>query len=294
MGVSVATISFASRAWDAVTVSVPYIVQGQVARRHNRPMQSWRTAIVNKDETHIWIRGYDITELMRQTGFVDTVFLLHRSRLPTEGERRLLDALLVAGADHGAGAPSCATARLAASGNRASLSAAIAAGILAIGDEHGGAGETLMKLIADHAPADRRQGRSMEDEAGQVIQRARDTGDRLPGLGHRVHTTDPRVAVLFDMATAAGIAGEGIAFVRALEAAAVRLIKPLPINIDGAFAGVLYDMGFPPSAGKLIFIVARVAGLTAEVAEEHAREKAMRVRIPIEYDGEPPRDIESR
>jgi len=35
----------------------------------------------------------------------------------------------------------------------------------------------------------------------------------------------------------------------------------------------------------------RVAGITAEVAEEHAREKAMRVRIPIEYDGEPPRDI---
>ena len=46
-------------------------------------MQPWRTAIVNKDETHIWIRGYDITQLMGQAGFVDTVFLLHRGRLPT-------------------------------------------------------------------------------------------------------------------------------------------------------------------------------------------------------------------
>jgi len=257
-------------------------------------MQPWRTAIVNKDETHIWIRGYDITQLMRQTGFVDTVFLLHRERLPTTGERRLLDALLVAGADHGAGAPSCATARLAASGNRASLSAAIAAGVLAIGDEHGGAGETLMKLIADHAPASRRQGRSIDDAASQVIQHALDTGGRLPGLGHRLHTADPRVPVLFDMAAEEGIAAEGIAFVRALETAAKRLIKPLPINIDGAFAGVLYDMGFPASAGKLIFIVSRVAGLTAEVAEEHARERAMRIRIPVEYDGEPPRDIESK
>ena len=79
----------------------------------------------------------------------------------------------------------------------------------------------------------------------------------------------------------------------ALQSAATRLSKPIPINIDGAVGAILYDLSFPPSAGKLIFIIGRVAGITAEVAEEHAREKPMRVRIPIEYDGEPPRDIES-
>jgi citrate synthase len=47
----------------------------------------------------------------------------------------VLDAVLVAVADHGPGAPSCAAARLAASGNRQSISAAIAAGVLAIGDD---------------------------------------------------------------------------------------------------------------------------------------------------------------
>jgi citrate synthase len=254
-------------------------------------MQPFRTAIVDKDETHIWIRGYDITQLMRQAGFVETVFLLHRGRLPTDAERRLLDALLVASADHGAGAPSCAAARLAASGNRASLSAAVAAGILAIGDEHGGAAEVLMNLIAEHAPAERRAGRSMDDAATAVVEQARESGRRLPGLGHRIHTVDPRVSVLFDMAAEAGIAGDGITFVRALEAATARLVKPMPINIDGALAGVLYDLEFPAPAGKLIFIVGRVAGVTAEVAEEHAREKPMRIRIPVEYDGEPPRDI---
>jgi citrate synthase len=255
-------------------------------------MQPWRTAIVNKDETHIWLRGYDITDLMRQTGFVETIFLLHRGRLPSAGERRLLDALLVASADHGPGAPSCATARLAASGNRASLSAAVAAGILAIGDEHGGAGETCMKLIAAHAPLERRQGRSMDDAAERVVHQFREGGDRLPGIGHRIHTTDPRVAVLFGMAAEAGVAGDGVSFMVALQAAAARLIKPLPINIDGAVAAILYDLSFPPEAGKLIFIIGRVAGITAEVAEEHAREKPMRIRIPVEYDGEPVRKIE--
>jgi citrate synthase len=257
-------------------------------------MHPWRTAIVNKDETHIWVRGYDITELLRQAGFVDMVFLLHRSRLPSDAERRLLDALMVASADHGAGAPSCATARLAASGNRGSLSAAIAAGVLAIGDEHGGAGENVMEMIAEHGAATSRQGRSMEEAAVRAIEQARQADRRLPGMGHRVHTTDPRVAVLFDMATQLGVAGDGVAFMTALQTETARLIKPMPINIDGAVGALLYDMAFPPTAGKLIFIIARVAGITAEVAEEHAREKPMRVRIPIEYDGEPPRDIEKK
>jgi len=257
-------------------------------------MQPWRTAIVNTDETHIWIRGYDLTQLMRQAGFVDTLFLLHRGELPTRPEHRLVDAILVASADHGAGAPSCAAARLAASGNRASLSAAVAAGVLAIGDEHGGAGEACMNLIAEYAPASGAGVPSVEQAAVVAVERARQTGARLPGLGHRLHTTDPRVAVLFDLAAEVDVAGHGVAFMRALEAAAARLIKPLPINIDGAIAAVLHDLSFPPSAAKLLFIVGRVAGITAEVAEEHLREKAMRIRIPVEYDGTPPRSIESK
>jgi len=91
-------------------------------------MEPWKTAISNSNATHIWIRGHDITSLMRTGTFVDTVFLLHAGRIPSANERRLLDAILTAVADHGAGAPSCATARLAASGNRQSPSAAIAAG----------------------------------------------------------------------------------------------------------------------------------------------------------------------
>jgi citrate synthase len=58
--------------------------------------------------------------------------------------------------------------------------------------------------------------------------------------------------------------------------------------VDGALAAVLFDLGFPPLFGKLIFIIGRVAGLTAQVTEEYTREKPMRIRIPVTYDGEPP------
>jgi len=255
------------------------------------PMEPWRTAIAHSDQTGIWLRGYDITALMARP-FTDTVFLLHRGRLPGEGERQLLDAVLVGVSDHGAGAPSCAAARLAASGNRQSLSAAIAAGLLAIGDEHGGAGEGCMALIREGVEESRRDGIAIEDAAARAVERAVQSRTRLPGLGHRVHTTDPRVKVLFDLARQHGVAGDGVAFVSALERAAAGRIKTLPLNIDGALAAILHDLGFDPPAGKLIFIVGRVAGLTAEVAEEYAREKPMRIRIPVQYDGEPPRTIE--
>lgn len=255
-------------------------------------MDTWRTAIASSDDTHIWLRGYEISSLMTRVGFTDTIFLLHQGRLPEAGERRLLDAILIGVADHGSGAPSCATARLAASGNRQSLSAAIAAGILAIGDEHGGAGSACMELIAAGAELAAKEGISIEGAAGRTIDDARKNKKRLPGLGHRVHSVDPRTAVLFDMAREAGLAGKGIAFMAALEQQAREKIKPLPINIDGALAAVLYDLGFPPAFGKLVFIIGRVAGLTAEVAEEYAREKPMRIRIPVSYDGVPPREIE--
>lgn len=262
-------------------------------------MEPWRTAIVNKDETHIWLRGYDITQLMSRASFASVLFLLHRNRLPTEGEERLFNALLIASADHGAGAPSCATARLAASGNRESLSAAVAAGILAIGDVHGGAGALTMDAISEiaadaKAPAKndaKTGGGNIADAAGRYVDRVKKAGGRVPGFGHRVHTTDPRVAVLFTMAKEAGVAGAGIETVLALDTALKARNAQIPINIDGALAAILYDLGFPASAGKLIFIAGRVAGLTAEVAEEHEREKPMRIRIPITYDGEPPRDL---
>jgi citrate synthase len=253
--------------------------------------EPWRTAIVQADDSSIRLRGYDITELMKRATFADTVFLLHRERMPDVHERKLLDAILTSVADHGSGAPSCATARLAASGNRESLAAAIAAGILAIGDDHGGAGAACMAMIAEGIALARSESVPIADAARQLVDRARASKHRLPGMGHRVHSVDPRTAVLFTMAREEGVAGDGVLFMKALDAAVREKIKPLPINIDGALAAILYDLGFPPEAGKLIFIIGRVAGLTAEVAEEYAREKPMRIRVPVQYDGVPPRVI---
>jgi citrate synthase len=253
-------------------------------------MEPWRTAIVDAGPTYISVRGHDVLDLMRRSTFTDVIFLLHHDRLPTPAERRLIDAILIGVADHGAGAPSCAAARLAASGNRQSLAAAIAAGVLTIGDEHGGAGSGCMELITTGVERARHDARSFADVAAQLVDEARATRTRLPGFGHRVHSTiDPRVAVLFQMAEEAGLAGDGIRFARALEDAIRVKLKPIPLNIDGALAAVLVDLGLPSMVGKLLFIVGRVAGLSAEVLEEYTREKPMRIKFDVEYDGVGPR-----
>src|SRR4029078_4397543 len=111
-------------------------------------MDPWRTAIATSDPTHIWIRGREVTALMRTATFTDAIVLLHIGRLPSPGERRLLDAMFICVAYVRASAPSCASSGPAPVGNRQSPSAAIAAGILTIGDEHGGAGTICMEMIA--------------------------------------------------------------------------------------------------------------------------------------------------
>jgi citrate synthase len=149
-----------------------------------------------------------------------------------------------------------------------------------------------MELIAEAVERSGREAIPLEEAARRITAEARLQKRRLPGFGHRVHTHDPRTDVLFGMAREAGVAGKGIEFISALERAIGEQIRPLPVNIDGALAAVLFDMGFPAPFGKLVFIIGRVAGLTAEVAEEYTREKAMRIRIPVTYDGPPPREIE--
>jgi citrate synthase len=253
-------------------------------------MDTWRTSIVDAGPDHIRIRGHDVLELMQRSTFTDVIFLLHHDRLPSIEERRLIDAILIGVADHGAGAPSCAAARLAASGNRQSPAAAIAAGVLTIGDEHGGAGSGCMELISAGIARARRDGLSLDATALQMVDEAKSAKTRLPGFGHRVHSKiDPRVAVLFKMAEDSKLEGDGIAFARSLEAAVRVRIKPIPLNIDGALAAILVDLGLPSMVGKLLFIVGRVAGLSAEVLEEYTREKPMRIKVPVQYDGVPPK-----
>ena len=119
-------------------------------------------------------------------------------------------------------------------------------------------------------------------------------GKKASGFGHRIHTKDPRTAKLFALAESLHLAGRHVAVARAVEAAlAAQLGKPLPINVDGAIAALLCDLGIPPEIGNAFFIISRVPGLVAHVHEEKTRMKPMRKIDPegFAYDGPGKRNL---
>ena len=99
---------------------------------------NWKTSITEIGPGKINIKGYPIDQLMESRSFAEIVFLLLKGELPSKPESQLMNAILVASMDHSVSPPSVLATRTVISGGN-SLSAAIAGGVLAIGDTHGGA-----------------------------------------------------------------------------------------------------------------------------------------------------------
>lgn len=218
------------------------------------------TKISTTKEGEHFIYGEKVTELMQIHTFTDTIFLLYTGKLPTDGERSLLDAMLIAGAEHGVETPSAYVPRVsAASGN--SVHTAIAAGVLAIGEAHGGAGEAAAYLLT----------RSEDPET--IVAEYAASKKPIPGFGHRTYKdADPRAAIIYAKAKEAGVELAAFEKAYAIEASLEKAKgKKLPLNIDGAFAASVLTLGMHPRAAKALFVLARVAGMGAHALEELAQ-----------------------
>lgn len=258
----------------------------------NQQTGAWSTAITEIQPNRVAVRGYDIAELMGNVTFGQAVYLILRGELPSEAVGRLMDAIIVSSIDHGATPPSVLAARTVAS-TGGTLSASVAAGIMAINEYHGGAIETCARQLGHIVQKCHSSGQEISCVAAAMIEEMRREGERMSGFGHRVHTNDPRTARLFDLADAAGVAGRHVEAARAVEAVFRAAGKPLPINVDGAIGAILADMEFEPAMMNGVFIIARTPGLVAHVVEEKSREKPMRRIDPVNhaYDGPPARSL---
>lgn len=247
--------------------------------------EPWRTAITEIQPNRVAVRGYDIADLMGRVSFGQSVYLILRGELPNEAVGRLIEAILVSSIDHGATPPSVLAARTVAS-TGASLSASVAAGVSAINRHHGGAIENCARSLGEIIRLGESEG-TLEQGAAEHLDQIKARGERMSGFGHRVHTEDPRTARLFELAKEAGVYGPYLEAAHAVEAVFAKRGKPLPINVDGAIAAILAQLGFDPSVMNGLFMIARVPGLVAHVVEEQHREKPMRRIEPTNqvYDG---------
>ncbi len=254
--------------------------------------ETWKTAISQIKPNEIRLRGYRIDELMGSVTFAQAIYLALRGELPSPNVGRLIDAMLVSSIDHGITPPSTQAARLTAS-TGAPLNAAVATGVLSINKHHGGAIESCMEVLRSLIELSAESGKSLETVAPDVILEYKAAKKKISGFGHRVHTADPRTVKLLAFATELELAGKGVAAVWALEAAFAAAGKPLPVNVDGAIAALLIDLGFSSELANAFFIMARVPGLVAQVYEEQQRQPPMRRIDPreSEYDGPEARNL---
>ena len=250
----------------------------------------WSTAITNVKPNELRLRGYRFDELMGNVTFGQAVYLALTGELPSANVGKMIDAMLVSSIDHGATPPSALAARSAAS-TGAPLNAAVAAGILNINEFHGGAIYGCMEVIQEGLDRMAAGGKSVVETAGEMIDEFRAAKRRIPGLGHRIHTDDPRTKRLFALAEELEVAGDGVAMIRALaDQLEARTGKNLPVNVDGAIAGLLVDLEMPRELANGFFIMARVPGLMAHVNEEKSRMKPMRRIHPTDHDYDGPAD----
>jgi citrate synthase len=248
----------------------------------------WTTAISRVAPNEILVRGYRIDDLTRRCSFGDVMYLLLSGELPAGNEGRMVEAILVCCCEHSLASPSVDAVRFVASAG-VPLQAAVAAGVTAIGDTHGGAIEPCARILQEAVKA----GKS----ADELLADLRARKERMPGFGHRVHTADPRVDVLFTLAKEHGLHGAHCALARELEVATERVYKRrINMNVDGAIGAILCDLGLDPALGKSFFIVGRAPGYVAHAHEQMTRERPFKAAEPedITYTGPAERPLPGR
>ena len=239
----------------------------------------WKTSLSSVAPNKILIRGYRVQDLMTNCSFGDIIYLTFKGELPTGNEGRMIEMIVVSSTDHSFLAPSVDATRFVASGG-VPLQASVAAGILSLGDHHGGAIEQCSKLLQDSVQSG--------TAAADIVSGFRARKQRVPGFGHPWHDRDPRTMTLIAKAKEWKIAGSHLALAESISAE-----LKLPANIDGTISGIISDMGISWQYGRAFFIVPRVVGLAAHAVEETTRERPFRV-IDIKdvaYDGPPERDL---
>jgi citrate synthase len=239
-------------------------------------MVEYRTGLGTSDRDHIKLLGMDLAgDLMGQVGFGELAFWMVAKRRPSAAEVRVFETVLVALADHGF-TPTVIAARMTLYSAPESLQGAVAAGLLGGGSRFLGVTEDTGKFL-NSALAE--EGLSIdskltEDEwdavARNVINRAREQGGKIPGLGHPIHKDgDPRTPVMFRIASEAGMKRGHLSLYEAIGRVHHEILgKTLPLNGAGVSGAALADLGLPPHTLRGFALLARTAGLIGHLLEE--------------------------
>jgi citrate synthase len=243
---------------------------------HDEHLPSFPTSIGISDEEAITVLGHDLAaDLMGKVGFAELAMWLVTQERPTPGQVRVLEAVLVALADHGFTPTAIA------------VQGALAAGLLGGGSRFLGVTEDtalfLARALADKPiPAD---DADYDAIALEAVRQARADRRFVPGLGHHLHkVTDPRTPKLLAIADAEGLRGPHLRLFEAIGRVHPQVLgRTLPLNGAGTCGAALADLGLPPELLRGFALLARTAGLLGHLAEERRRPIGMDVFQTVEH-----------
>jgi citrate synthase len=236
---------------------------------------SFPTSLGTSTEDTISLLGKDLSaDLIGKVSFGELAYWLMTLQQPSAGQTRMLEAVLVALADHGF-TPTAIAARLTLLSAPESLQGALAAGLLGGGSRYLGVTEDTGRFLA--AALDEVQ--TPQDDAGwdalarELVSQRRAAGRFVPGLGHPVHKrADPRTSVIIGIAHETGVYGPHLALFEAIGRSHTEILgKQLPLNGAGVCGAALADLGLPPELLRGVALLARCAGLIGQLAEEMRR-----------------------
>ena len=224
------------------------------------------SALATSNRDRIIVRDKDLMQdLIGKLTFTEMAFFLSMGRVPTAGETKIVDAVMVTLMEHGL-TPSALATRFVLFSAPEAMQGAVAAGLLAVGSNLIGTMEgmarNLQEILSDPA--------GIEAACRRVARAHRDAGQPVPGFGHPIHRPDdPRSPRLIQVAEEAGVKGTYIAALKVLSREVDAAYgRHLTINATGAIGAVLSEIGVPWSLMRGFAIISRSAGLVAHVHEE--------------------------
>jgi citrate synthase len=228
------------------------------------------TAIATMTNDAIYVRDRDlVADLIGKVDFTSMLIFHLRGRFPEEGEKAVIDSILVTLMEHGL-TPSTISARLIYDSSPDALQSAVAGGLLAAGTNFLGSMEGMAELLQDGVRQIEAGDTDAEAYARATLTRLLDEGAAVPGFGHRDHhPDDPRTETLLAIARDHGVAGPHAELLRVFGTTMDELKgRHITINATGAIAANLSDLGYPWQIMRGFSLVARAGGIVGHLLEE--------------------------
>ena len=217
-----------------------------MARKPLKSDLAWSTV------DRIVVQGKDLSgEILGTLNLGDMAFLELTGRVPSAGESKLFNAMVVTLVEHGV-TPSALVARLTYLGAPEALQAAVAGGLLGLGSVFVGSMEGVARVLSE-AIATGKDARAVLAE-----------NKRMPGLGHPIHKpVDPRSRRLFEIARETGHYGKYCRLMEEIAAA-----RGITLNATGAIGALACELGLDWRIVKGLGVMARAVGLVGHILEE--------------------------